>query len=198
MRSYEMRMEEIYRRSEKIRKKRRKLGKCVCACCVPAVLFLGICFAAPRFEKGWGSVTVPAGQPGGEISAGGAIADSILAGGSIAPVSVQLDLEGESRSIQKEADVLAIFAVLQEAAKEKKKEYFHSGTRGEDNGESDADFSGNQNALIPDCTVLVEMSDGSVLEYRLFGDMLICSETAIAFRVRQELLEELSELLGIK
>lgn len=174
MRSFEERLAEIDRRSEKIVKARKRRRTGILAVCLPLAVCIGI--AVPTLVK---ERTRPNGQYQAESY-------------SCAVAEIRVSGPGLSRIYRQEQDILHILAGLDAYENSPEQNEWVAESDGLDNSES-SELSISAAVY----TITVTMGDGQVKKYRLEGCALEDLTVGKTYALTKAQRKELAELLGI-
>jgi hypothetical protein len=182
LRSFEQRIAEINRRSEGIIKRRKRIRRCILACCVPLVLCIGLWAAIPRCNAPFDSAHSADGTKNENLSESMGTTPYI-------EVSAQSDYcLYDALTVNKILTILNTSGVKTEA-KPDQTQYTQYAA-----GQITVGANGTE---VQEMRIVVKGSDGTRTVYTLMGARLTNEETQDVSYIPSEDLRELHELLGL-
>lgn len=206
MRKIDMRMEEIRRRSEKIRSRRKKQIR-IAAMCVPVLFCIGLYAASvnlPRKEeKPLSAGLGPMGITNGTIT-GGFSSDDITEERTLNVNRIEISFQGVSKSISDSEHIhsvvnaLGTFVAITDDSKYSlpvtDRDISVSPAESECRSES-AENYGTADSALPGYSIVLYMRDGTVTVYSLDGNRLCVVGAQKTVLLSNEQLEELKQIL---
>lgn len=207
MRTFEMRMDEIRRRSERIRVKRKRQRRMV-SICVPVLLCVVLYTAAAvlphKAQIPASSGLGPMGATTGSIT-GGFSSDVITEKETLPVNRIEISCKGVSESISDSERILSVVKALDaftgitddskySASAEDKEICVPS--ESECRSENTENF-GTADSKLADYFIVLYMQDGTVAVYTLNGNKLCAAGAQKAVVLRSEQLEKLKKILDM-